>query len=216
MLEQDIDFDTILNRYRADPFDYLAVHTTHTGRIRCKVRKGEMVQGVSGKFNHIPGTLLYELERERNLKRITALTNGRVDLVHADLEGSFVEAGEHVLTIKYPLKKKEIIEHILRQVLTTYKAPEKARYFFAADLQSRIDKQGQQVVAIKPGDEVLTMSLMKRDTPVYYDGEPGIIHSVYFKPGLSVEQGEPLLGICPQERLHLIERIITRVKADWE
>ena len=59
------------------------------------------------------------------------------------------------------------------------------------------------------------MSLMKRDTPVYYTGEPGIIHSVYFKPGMSVDQGEPLLGVCPPDKLPLIETIITRVKAEW-
>lgn len=216
MLEQDIDFDAILSQYRSDPFDYMAVHTSHTGRLRFKVREGDAVEGISGKFHHIPGTLLYELERERNLKQVTAVINGQVDMVRNDFEGGFVEAGEHILTIKHPLKKREIIEYILRQVLTPYRAPEKAKYFYALDLQARIDKYGQRAVAIKPGDEILTMSLMKRDTPVYYDGEPGIIHSVYFKPGVSVEQGEPLFGVCPQDRLPLIERIITRVKAEWD
>lgn len=216
MQEHDIDFDAIISRYRSDPYDYLAVRTTHTGRIRFKVRQGDQVEGVSGKYHHIPGTLLYELERERNLKPFTAQTNGQVDMVRTDLEGSFVEAGEEIMTIKHPLKKKEIIEYILRQILTPYPAPEKAKYFFALDIQAKIDKYGQRAVAIKPGDEVLTMSLMKRDTPVYYDGEPGIIHSVYFTPGVSVEQGEPLFGICPKDRLPLIERIITRVKAEWD
>ncbi|MDZ7641375.1 MAG: hypothetical protein U5J62_05025 [Desulfurivibrio sp.] len=216
MQEQDIDFDAIISRYRADPYDYLAVCTSHTGRIRFKVGQGDQVQAASGKFGQIPGTLLYELERERNQKRISAEINGQVDMVRTELEGDFVEAGEQLMTIKHPLKKREIIEYILRQVLTPYLAPEKAKYFFSLDLQGRIDKYGLQSVSIKPGDEVLTMSLMKRDTPVYYDGEPGIIHSVYFKPGVSVEHGEPLFGVCPQERLPLIERIITRVKAEWE
>jgi len=216
MLEQDIDFDAILSRYRADPFDYLAVHTSHTGRLRFKVAKGDQVEGVTGKFRHIPGTLLYELERERNPKRFTSKTNGQVDMIRADLEGNFVEAGEQIMTLKHPLTKREIIEYILRQVLTPYKAPEKAKYFFSMDLQARVDKYGLRGVSLKPGDEVLTMSLMKRDTPVYYDGEPGIIHSVYFKPGVSVEQGEPLFGVCPKDRLSLIERIITRVKAEWD
>lgn len=216
MQEHDIDFDTILSRYRADPFDYMKVHTSHTGRLRFKVAKGDQVSGTSGKYNHIPGTLLFELERERNHKRICAQINGQVDMVRHELEGEFVESGEHIITIKHPLKKKEIIEYILRKVLTPYQAPEKAKYFFSMELQARIDKHGQRAVAIKPGDEVLTMSLMKRDTPVFYDGEPGIIHSIYFKPGVSVDQGEPLFGICPQERLSLIEKIITRVKAEWE
>ena len=216
MQEHEIDFDAILSRYRADPFDYMAVCTSHTGRIRFKVKKGAQVEGVTGTFHHIPGTLLYELERERNPKKVTAQINGQVDMVRSELEGSFVEAGEQLMTIKHPLTKREIIEYILRQVLTPYQAPESAKYFFSLELQGKIDKYGQRAVPIKAGDEVLTMSLMKRDTPVYYEGEPGIIHSVYFKPGVSVEQGEPLFGVCPKDRLPMIERIITRVKAEWE
>ncbi len=216
MQENEIDFDAILSRYRADPFDYMAVCTSHTGRIRFKVEKGAQVEGVTGKFHHIAGTLLYELERERNPKKFTALINGQVDMVRSELEGRFVEAGEQLMTIKHPLTKREIIEYILRQVLTPYQAPESAKYFFSLELQGKIDKYGQRAVPIKPGDEVLTMSLMKRDTPVYYQGEPGIIHSVYFKPGVSVDQGEPLFGVCPKDRLPMIERIITRVKAEWE
>ena len=120
------------------------------------------------------------------------------------------------MTIKHPLKKKEIIENILKDVLSLFPAPESAKYFFAMDIQSRIDKKGARAVTIEPGEEILTMSLMKRDTPVYYKGERGVIHSVYFKPGVSVGQGEPLLGICAPEKLPLIHKIITRVKAEWD
>ena len=60
------------------------------------------------------------------------------------------------------------------------------------------------------------MSLMKRDTPVYYSGEEGVIHSVYFKSGISIDQGEPLIGICSREKLPLIQKVITRVKAEWD
>ena len=50
-------------------------------------------------------------------------------------------------------------------------------------------------MTIEPGEEILTMSLMKRDTPVCYTGERGVIHSIYFQPGVSVRQGEPLLWV---------------------
>ena len=69
---------------------------------------------------------------------------------------------------------------------------------------------------VRPGDEIFTMSLMKRDTPIYYQGEPGIIHSVYFQQGITVEQDEPLIGICPADKLPVIQKVITRVKAEWE
>ena len=119
------------------------------------------------------------------------------------------------MTIKHPLKKREIIEGILQNVLYLFRAPEKAKYFFALDIQARLEKQGDKAVFIKPGEEIIIMSLMKRDTPIYYTGEEGIIHSVYFKPGESVKQGMPLIGVCAREQLPLIQKIITHVKAEW-
>ncbi len=120
------------------------------------------------------------------------------------------------MTIKHPLKKKEIIENIFREVLYLFYAPETAKYFFSMDIQSRIDKKGARSITIDQGEEIITMSLMKRDTPVYYNGERGVIHSIYFKPGISVKQGEPLIGVCALEKLPLMQKILTRVKADWD
>ncbi|MEN8257607.1 MAG: biotin/lipoyl-containing protein [Thermodesulfobacteriota bacterium] len=215
-MQNEIDYDSVLSQYRQDPFAYEDIHTRHTGQVRFHVRDGAKVEGASGEFRHIKGTLLCELTRERNKKPIHSVTKGEVSFLRSELEGKFVEAGEKIMTIRHPLKKKEIIEQILRKVLKPFKAPEKAKYYFAMDIQNRIDKFGQRSVKVKSGDEIFTMSLMKRDTPVYYEGEAGIIHSVYFSPGQSVEQGEPLMGICPPEILPLVEKIITRVKAEWE
>jgi len=215
-MHDDIDFDQIISQYRSDPYDYQEVRTPHTGVVKFKVRLDDDVDGVTGQWRHIPGTLLYALERERNVKPIYSEIKGSIAEINQDIEGKFVEAGEKILTIKYPLKKREIIDKILKNVLYVFKAPERAKFFFSMDIQARIDKFGQRSVSVKEGDEVLTMSLMKRDTPVYYEGEPGIIHSVYFKSGDSMDQGSPMIGICPEEKLPLIEKIITRVKAEWE
>lgn len=216
MQHDDIDFDEIISKYKADPFDYADIHSIHTGRIRFKVKVGTQVECVSGEWHHIPGTTLYVINRERNRKPVHSPTNGEVSFVRDDLEGQFVESGEKIITIKHPLTKREIIDGILRQVLYPFVAPERAKYFFSMDIQSRIDKYGQREVSVKPGDEILTMSLMKRETPIYYDGEPGIIHSKYFNSGESVDQGQALIGICPKAKLPLIQKIITRVKAEWE
>ncbi len=213
---KDDYINEILDKYRNDPFGYTDSHTIHTGRIHFYVTKDEKVSGYSGEWRHIPGTRLYSLHREGNEKPVYSIKTGVISSIREDLEGEFVEAGEKVITIRYPLKKREIIEEMLRQVLLPFKAPERAKYFFSLDIQSRIDKFGQRSVVVKPGDEILTMSLMKRDTPIYYQGEPGIIHSVYFQPGITSEQNEPLIGICPAEKLPVIQRLITRVKAEWE
>jgi len=215
-MQNEIDYDEILARYRSDPYDYVDIFSPHTGQVRFMVREGEEVEGPHGKWRHLPGTPLYRITRERNPKTVHSDTNGIISSIKQELEGRFVEAGEQLLTIRHPLKKREIIEGILQQVLFLFPAPEKAKYFFSLDIQARIEKYGQRAVSVEPGEEILTMSLMKRDTPVYYEGEPGIIHSVYFKPGMSVEQGEPLIGVCPKEKLSLIQKIITHVKAEWE
>ncbi len=215
-MNNDIDFDEIFRKYRSDPYDHVDIHSIHTGQLRFKVTVDGEVEGRGGDWGQIPGTTLYVLNRERNPKKVHSPTNGIVSFVRTDLDGQFVEAGEKIITIKHPLKKREIIDGILKQVLSAFDAPERAKYFFSMDIQSRIEKYGQRQVSIKPGDELFTMSLMKRETPVYYEGEPGIIHSVYFKNGESIEQGEPLVGICPEDTLPVIQKIITRVKAEWE
>ncbi len=215
-MSEEIDFDEILGKYHSDPYEYVDIFAEHTGTVRFLVEEGTEVAAVSGEWRHIPGTALYEITRERNPKKNTATTNGTVSEVCSTLEGQFVEAGEKLLTIRHPLKKKEIIERILQEVLIIFPAPERAKYFFALDVQSRIEKKGAREVSVKNGDEIIIMSLMKRDTPVYYTGEPGVIHSVYFQPGVSVDQGTPLIGVCPIDKLPLIKKIITRVKADWD
>lgn len=214
MLE-DIDFDEIISKYKDDPYNYVDIVTAHTGRVTFKVEEEDQVEGPSGEWNHIPGTVLFSLERERNIKPIYSKITGVVANRRADLDNRFVEAGEKVMTIRYPLKKKEIIDIILKKVLTMFCAPERAKYFFALDIQAKIDKVGQRSVSVKPGDEFLTMSLMKRDTPVFYEGEPGIIHSVYFSSGDSIDQGTPMVGICSEKILPLVQRVINRVKAEW-
>lgn len=215
-MSNEIDFDALLTKYKSDPFDYVDIHAVHTGKVSFKVMEGGEVLAPGGEWMQIPGTVLYEINRERNPKTIHAQTNGTVAEVCSDLDGQFVEAGEKLMTIKHPLKKREIIENILKEVLYLFPAPETAKYFFAMDIQSRIEKKGARAVTIDHGEEFLTMSLMKRDTPVYYQGERGVIHSIYFKQGVSVRQGEPLLGVCAPDKLPLIQKIITRVKADWD
>ncbi len=215
-MSKEIDFDEIIGKYKSDPYDYIDVIAIHTGIVTFKVQEGDEVDSPSGEWNHIPGSLIYEINRERNPKKVTSQINGTISSLNLELEGKFVEAGEKLMTIRHPLKKKEIIENILKEVLFLFPAPEKAKYFFALDIQSRIEKKGARSVSIAPGDEIITMSLMKRDTPIFYEGEPGVIHSVYFKPGVSVEQGSPLIGVCAPDQVPLIQKIITKVKADWD
>ena len=94
-MDNDINFDEIINKYRSDPFEYLDVVTPHTGLVNFKVNEGEEVDGPSGRWHHHPGTLLYMLNREKNPKPMYSLTKGVVTSLREELEGHFVEAGEN-------------------------------------------------------------------------------------------------------------------------
>jgi len=212
----DINLNDLLRRYRAHPFEDYRVEIPHTGVVTFKVSEGQQVHGPEGQWLHRPGTLLCLLDRERNVKHITAPCSGEVAQIRSDLDGLFVEAGLEVLSIRYRLGKEQIIDRILTEVLHLLPAPQRARYFFAPEIASKLEKRPQGEVTLQQGDEALVMSLMKRDTPVYYDAVPGVIFKVYFRPGGIVEQGAPLLGVCPPEKLQYVQKIIQRIKTEWE
>jgi hypothetical protein len=212
----DINLNELLRKFRSHPYEDHHVYTPHTGLISFKVEEGDEVQGASGTWLQKPGTLLYYLEREGNVKKIYAKCNGVVTGIKKDLNGKFAEANTRLFYIRHKLGKNEIIERILTEVLHIFPAPQRARYFILPEIASRLEKKDKKEVSIRPGDEVVIMSLMKRDTILKYDGEPGVIFKVYFSRGAVVEQGLPLLGVCPQERLQYVHKIIQRVKNEWE
>jgi biotin carboxyl carrier protein len=180
------------------------------------VKEGQTVKGPSGEWLQRPGTLLYVIERERNVKRMTALWSGQVSEICLDIEGQFVEAGELLFSIRHQLDKEEIIDRILTQVLYILPAPQRARYLLAPEISARMEKQPKEGVSVGPGDEVLIMSLMKRDTVISYEGVPGALYKVYFKSGDTVEQESPLLGICPPDKLRYVQKVIQRIRTEWE
>ncbi|MGC9022125.1 MAG: hypothetical protein ACP5J5_03295, partial [Dissulfurimicrobium sp.] len=193
----DINLNDLLRSYRSHPFEERELVTPHTGIISFQIKEGQEVRGPGGKWLHKPGTLLYILERERNVKKITAPCGGEIIKIRHELEGGFVEAGVRVLSIRHKLTKEEIVDRILKEVLIIFRAPENARYFLATDIASKLEKQPRAALVVKPGDEIIIMSLMKRDTIITYDGIGGVIYKTYFEPGSLVEQGAPLLGVCP-------------------
>jgi biotin carboxyl carrier protein len=215
-IQQDIEvnLEELLMKYRENPFEEIPILTPHTGLINFKVKKGDDVKGVEGQWNHIPGTLLFIIDREKNTKKITSPTKGKISAIKTNLEGSFIEAGEQVMIIKKLLEKKEVIERVLTTVLHPFNAKDDARYYMIPELTNKMES-GKNV-AINNGDEAIIMSLMKRDTIIKYEGVSGVIYSVYFGQGELVEKGKPLLGICPMEKLSLIEKIIERINLEWD
>lgn len=216
LINNEIDFkiEELLQQYRENPYEEIPIFTPHTGVIKFKVKDGDEVKGVEGQWNHIPGTTLFTIEREKNLKKITSPIKGKVSDIKSHLEGTFIEANEQVMVIKKLLDKKEVIEKVLSAILIPYKAKEDARYYLISEIAQKMDSGNK--ITINTNDEVLIMSLMKRDTIIKYDGEPGVIYSVYFQQGDLVEKDKPLLGICPVDKLTTIERIVERINLEWD
>jgi hypothetical protein len=210
-----LDLEEIIERYKAEPFEDFPIHAPHTGTVSFALREGDRVVGPSGNWNERAGTALYSLLRQGNPKRVTSPTNGTVAGLQRSLDGRFVAAGTHLMTIRHPLTREEVVERVLREVLYVFRAPEKARYFLVPELSAKMEKDRGKVF-VRQGEEILIMSRMKRDMPVIYDGQSGIIYASYLRPNVSMEAGEALLGVCPRERLDYVRRLIQRINLEWE
>ncbi len=212
----DINLNDLLRQFKSHPYEDHHINAPHTGVVSFKVEEGQDVNGPAGQWLQKPGTLLYVLEREKNPKRITSSFAGQVAQLRGELEGSFVQAGERLLTVRHKLNRDEIIERILKKVLHIFRAPQRARYFFTPEVVSFLEKKTEQGLSITPGSEIIIMSLMKRDTFLPYEGPPGIIYKVYFQQGDLVEQNAPLFGICPPGKLPFVEKVIQRIRTEWD
>lgn len=210
----NIDLNALLEKYHQNPFEDYVLQSVHTGIIKFKIEEGQEVHGPEGKWHQKPGTLLYSLERQGNIKKIYSPYSGIIIDLRRDLDGSFTEAGVELMSIRHRLDKDEVIDKILREVLVIFAAPQRARYFLSPEFASMIEKQGQP--PIKPTDEPIIMSLMKRDTNLIYNNVPGVIYKVYFQQGALVEEGAPLLGICQEENLHYIQQVVNKIQTEWE
>ena len=216
MSDMDITLDDLLQKYREHPYEDHKVFAPHTGVVTFKVEEGQKVDGPSGKWLHKPGTVLYILERQKNPKRITSKFNGKVIGLRRDLDGQFVQAGQELMVIRHRLGKEEIIDRILRQVLHVFPAPQRARYYFTPEISSIIEKGKAKALNVKSGDEIVIMSLMKRDSLIPYEGPAGVLYKSYFKNGDLLEQDAPLFGICSPDRLSLVEKVVNRIKTEWD
>jgi biotin carboxyl carrier protein len=207
----------LLEEIKNSPYEEIEIRAPHTGVVDfCKLEEGQRVVGASGTFREKPGTLLAHLTRERNKKPILAPEKGEVVFVARELAGKFVESGEPLLRLRHFLTKEEVIGRILKQTLSIFQAPERAKYYFVPEIDLKIKASGERSVTVRPGQEIMIASRMKRETPVVYDGPEGIIYTVYFGAGENVDVGGPLIGVCPEDLLGVIQDVVARVQTEWE
>ena len=207
----------LLEELKASPYEEVPITTQHTGRISfAKIQPGDVVSGPSGTWKEKPGTPLASLDRERNPKPVCAPRNGVISEVRRELDGSFVEAGTRLVTMKHFLTREEVLSRLLRQALHLFSAPERAKYYFSPGVDKKIRTGGIRSVTVHDGMEVFIMSRMKRETPLRYAGPDGLIYEAYFKHTDNVDAGQPLIGVCPPDQLGAIEDVVMRVQAEWK
>ncbi|WP_319466263.1 biotin/lipoyl-containing protein [uncultured Pseudodesulfovibrio sp.] len=212
-----LNIKELLDKVKASPYREIEIRAPHTGVVEfAGLKKGDQVHGREGEYQEKPGTLLGHLTREKNKKPIYAPEKGEVESVRSELEGQFVEAGELLVTIKHFLTRKEVIELILQEALFLFRAPERAKYYFVPEVDQKLKVSGKRSVKVHEGMEIMIVSRMKRETPLSYSGPDGIIYSVYFGRGDNVDEGEPLIGICPEDQLTVIQDVVARIQSEWE
>ncbi|MFW6324785.1 MAG: biotin attachment protein, partial [Desulfovibrionales bacterium] len=124
-------------------------------------------------------------------------------------------AGTEIMTIKHYLNKNEVLQSILKNALHLFVAPEKAKYYFVPEVDGKIKAKGCQSVRVSPGMDIFILSRMKRESTLPYSGPEGIIYMVYFQPNENVEMDEPLIGVCPEDQLPMVQEVVSRVKSEW-
>lgn len=212
-----LDVSKLLEELKASPYEETPVLTPHTGVVSfASLKPGDRVTGPTGTWKEKPGTRLATLTRERNDKPIEAHQKGEVCRIHTELEGSFVEARTEIAVIRHFLSRDEVLQILLRQALHLFVAPERAKYYFVPQVDTKVKVSGCRSVSVQEGMELFIMSRMKREMPLYYSGPEGVIYAVYFQHNENVDAGQPLIGICPPDQLQQIEEVVMRVQTEWQ
>lgn len=212
-----LDIGKLLEEIKASPFEEIDIVAPHTGVVEFGgLEDGIRVTGPGGTWKEISGTLLATVDRERNKKPIHAPQKGEIVGIARELEGRFVEAGTRLMTLRHFLSKEEVIDIILKKTLTLFRAPDRAKYYFVPEVDTKVKASGPSAVTVHDGMELFIMSRMKREMPVNYAGPEGVIYAVYFQHNENVDAGEPLIGVCQPDQVSLIEDVIARVQSEWE
>ncbi len=212
-----LDVTALLDEIKSSPYEEVHILAPHTGTITfASLDKGSMVHGPQGMWKEKPGSLLVTIEREHNPKPIYAPEKGEICEINKNLEGKFVQAGTKLLTVRHPLSKDEVQQIILKRALHLFVAPERAKYYFTPEVDKKIRASGAQSISIHDGMELFIMSRMKREAPLHYSGPSGAIYAIYFKHTENIDAGQPLIGICPQDQINIIEEVVMRVQTEWQ
>ena len=135
-----LDVTSLLEEIKASPFEEQEIVAPHTGVVTFgSLKLGDKVIGPNGTWKERPGTLIATITRERNPKPLNAVQKGEVCAIHSELEGTYVQAGTPLATIRHFLSKDEVLRILLKQTLNLFVAPERAKYYFVPQIDTKIN-----------------------------------------------------------------------------
>jgi len=210
------DIAEVLEALKAEPFIEREVCTPHSGVITfADIEQGIRVSGPSGTWKEIPGTHIATITREKNPRKVLANQRGVLQKLYRELDGTFVEAGTSLGVVRHYLTRQEVVSRLLKESLYAFCAPERAKYYFVPDIDTKVKMLGCRTVTIHDGMELFIVSRMKREVPLCYSGPTGIIYDVYFVQFKNVDAGTPLIVVCSSEQQSAVEDVVARVQSEW-
>ncbi len=210
------DVSQLLEEIKAAPYREVEIKSPHTGIVTFNtLKEGDEVFSARGTFKEIPATAMMTITRENNPQPIRTSEKGIISNLYTEYEGKFVEAGTTLATVKHFLAKREVVDIILKKSLYLFEAPERATYFFKPEIDTKVKVSGCRSVTVSDGMDLFIMSRMKREAQLSYKGIQGSIFAVYFdnKP---VDAGTPLIAVCPEDQLSIIDDVVAQVRRDWK
>ena len=211
------DVQVLLEQYRKEPYERFTLSTPCSGIVSFNeaIKVGDTIFPALGEWKEIPATVLATVLREGVHKIISSDKKAIVSELCTQYQDIFVEAGTPIVSLEHYLTKEEVIEKILKKTLYLFCAPERAKYYFVSDVQKKIAASGAESVRVETGMPLFVMSRMKREVTIPYEGKSGVIYSIYTAPTVTVDVGEPLIGVCDESMLPEIAEIIHTIQSQW-
>ncbi len=212
-----LNITSILDEIKSRPYTDLKILAPHTGFLEfTDINEGDQVKPARGQWKEKPGTKIAIITRENNPKNISSPQKGIIQKIYRQYDKAFVEAGSEIATVRHYLSKQEVIKIILQKTLFLFNAPERAKYFFAPEVDKKLKISGHKSISVTAGMDLFIISRMKREISLAYDGPDGLIYELYFEQNKNVGADQPLIGVCPPEQLSTIEEVVSRVNHEWE
>lgn len=170
-----LDVTSLLEEIKASPFEEQEIVAPHTGcgdlRFAQAGRQGHRperhMEGTARNAHRHPSRANATQSRSTRSRRAKSAPS------IANWKGHTCRRAPPLATIRHFLSKDEVLRILLKQTLNLFVAPERAKYYFVPQIDTKIKVSGCRSVSVYEGMELFIVSRMKREMPLYYTGPDG-------------------------------------------